>query len=201
MARTGRIVLAVLGAAAALTAVAADPITYEGELSEGGLAANGRYDFRFRLFNGPDASRSKQLGPELVTDDVEVRQGRFSVDLDFGPGAAREAERWLEIAVARADRLGGFTRLQPLQPVRLEGFNSSVADVPAGAVAFFDLAACPSGWSELVEARGRTIVGVQPGGTLGGTEGSPLSDLAGRAHAHSFGGSFATQAAGHHNHL
>ena len=35
---------------------------------------------------------------------------------------------------------------------------------PSGAVLPFDLAACPSGWSEFVPARGRAIIWVGPGG-------------------------------------
>jgi hypothetical protein len=38
--------------------------------------------------------------------------------------------------------------------------------LPAGAVSFFNLAACPTGWSELTAARGRYLVGLPSGGTL-----------------------------------
>src|SRR5688500_7198572 len=48
---------------------------------------------------------------------------------------------------------------------------------PAGAVSFFNLAACPSGWTELTGARGRYLVGVPSGGTLGGTAGTALTNL------------------------
>jgi hypothetical protein len=47
---------------------------------------------------------------------------------------------------------------------------------PAGAVSFFNLAACPAGWTELAAARGRYIVGVPTGGTLAGTAGTALSN-------------------------
>lgn len=39
----------------------------------------------------------------------------------------------------------------------------SLSSIPAGAVMAFDLSACPTGWTELVSARGRTIVGLNPG--------------------------------------
>ena len=48
--------------------------------------------------------------------------------------------------------------------------------VPAGAVLAFNLKACPTGWSELVAARGRSVVGLQPGGALAATVGTALSD-------------------------
>lgn len=58
---------------------------------------------------------------------------------------------------------------------------------PAGAVMFFNLAACPSGWTELVAAQGRTIVARPAAGTTGGTVGAPLTNLENRAHAHPVG--------------
>lgn len=52
--------------------------------------------------------------------------------------------------------------------------------IPSGAVMFFDLTACPAGWSELVQARGRYLVALNPGGTLRGTAGTALADLENR---------------------
>ncbi len=48
--------------------------------------------------------------------------------------------------------------------------------VPSGMVLFFNLSACPSGWTELTSARGRYIVGLPAGGTLGATVGTALSN-------------------------
>ena len=53
-------------------------------------------------------------------------------------------------------------------------------DVPSGAVMFFNLATCPSGWTELTAARGRYIVGLPASGTLTGTAGTQLTDLENR---------------------
>jgi hypothetical protein len=39
--------------------------------------------------------------------------------------------------------------------------------IPAGAVMFFNLAACPAGWADLTAAQGRYLVGLPSGGTLG----------------------------------
>ncbi len=89
---------------------------------------------------------------------------------------------------------------------------------PSGAVMYFDLPSCPAGWSELVAARGRTLVGLPSGGTTGGTVGSPLGNLENRSHTHAVdpaasmsttagghdhsygGGSITTDAAGAHTH-
>jgi hypothetical protein len=40
--------------------------------------------------------------------------------------------------------------------------------IPTGAVMFFNLAACPSGWTEYTALRGRIPVGLPSGGTLAG---------------------------------
>lgn len=47
--------------------------------------------------------------------------------------------------------------------------------IPAGAVMFFNLPACPDGWSELTPARGRYVVGLPGGGSLGATVGVALT--------------------------
>ncbi len=71
------------------------------------------------------------------------------------------------------------------QILKYNGTNKNwalVSDpVPAGAVMSFNLAACPAGWSELVAARGRYLVGLPSGGTLGNPVGQPLSDGENRA--------------------
>ena len=48
--------------------------------------------------------------------------------------------------------------------------------LPSGMVMFFDSTACPTGWSELTSARGRYLVGLISGGTLGATAGTALSN-------------------------
>ncbi len=68
---------------------------------------------------------------------------------------------------------------------RLGTLEGSVTSAPLGAVMFFNLEECPSGWSELEDARGRTIVGVNgTAGTLLGETGIPLDDLQERVHFH-----------------
>ena len=68
------------------------------------------------------------------------------------------------------------------------GGDSSGTPIPAGAVNFFNLPACPSGWTELTAARGRYLVGVPSGGTLSATVGTALTNAENRTvglHNHS----------------
>lgn len=78
------------------------------------------------------------------------------------------------------------------------------AGVPSGAVMFFNLPGCPTGWSDLNAAQGRYIVGLPSGGTLGGTAGSALTNLENRAtgaHTHTVDPpSTNTSSSGNHNH-
>jgi hypothetical protein len=55
------------------------------------------------------------------------------------------------------------------------------ATAPAGAVMFFNLAACPTGWDELTTAQGRYIVGKNAGGTLNAPVGNALTGPENRA--------------------
>src|SRR3954452_23505648 len=50
------------------------------------------------------------------------------------------------------------------------------ATAPAGAFMYFDLASCPSGWSDFAAGRGRYLVGMPVGGTPGAAVGTALSD-------------------------
>jgi len=52
---------------------------------------------------------------------------------------------------------------------------------PSGAVNFFNLSVCPSGWTELTAARGRYLVGLPSGGTLSATVGTALTSGENRA--------------------
>ena len=108
-----------LALAASAFAQSATTFTYQGELRDGGLPANGSYDVRFRLFDG--LTSPTQLGSQLCVDNVAVVDGRFAVTLDFGfqfssPGRALE----LEVrngAAGDCSNAGGFVILAPRQTI------------------------------------------------------------------------------------
>ncbi len=91
----------------------------------------------------------------------------------------------------------------PPQALTTDGTSLSwqAVGVPSGAVMMFDLSACPAGWTELTEARGRALVGRPAGGTGGGSVGAPLGNLEDRPHSHVVDpAAAATTAAGDHSH-
>ena len=180
---------------------AADRLSYEGTLTAEGLPADGRFDLRISLHDGPDPAVSRQIGEYVELIGVTVTRGKFFVDLDFGAEIDPAVPAWFEIEVARSDGFGGYTPLEPRQQA-MEAPPDKALTIPTGAVVFFNLAACPAGWTEHTEARGRAVVGVPAGGTLNGTVNSALSDLQNRTHTHQvFGTTLATSAVASHNHI
>jgi hypothetical protein len=71
--------------------------TYQGSLDDGGAPASGLHDFRFRLFSV--AAGGTPIGSMLCVDNVNVVEGRLTVQLDFGQQFATTAQRHLEIDV------------------------------------------------------------------------------------------------------
>lgn len=113
--------------------------TYQGRLTDGGPAADGAYDFTFRLFD--DASAGSPVGSLLTKDDVAVSGGLFTVQLDFGD-VFNGTALWLEIAVRPGASIGAYTTLSPRQALTATPFAiyaskapwSGLTGVPAGFV-------------------------------------------------------------------
>lgn len=55
------------------------------------------------------------------------------------------------------------------------------AEIPSGAVMFFNRVECPTGWHVLDIAKGRTIVGLNESGSLGAQVGHALLDQENRS--------------------
>jgi outer membrane lipoprotein-sorting protein len=122
------VILVCCYAAAAQTTV----FTYQGKLTDMSAAANGPYDFTFRLFDS--VSGGSQIGLDVIVDDVPVSNGIFTVNLDFGAASfTNGAPRFLEISVRAGASTGAYTVLAPRQPVSsapfaIKSLNSTAAD-------------------------------------------------------------------------
>ena len=132
-----------------------------------------------------DGDQDSQL-TEAEVDAYASNNGYLQPDSDgnVGIGTATPTEKLTVVGVIESTSGGvkfpdGTTQSTAVTPLA----------IPAGMVAFF-AAACPSGWTAYASAEGRLLVGVPSGGTLEGTVGSPLGDLADRtitevpSHAH-----------------
>ncbi|MFO1511889.1 MAG: hypothetical protein U1F83_03090 [Verrucomicrobiota bacterium] len=115
-------------------------ITYQGRLNAGVNPPTGIYDFTFSLF--ADATGGSAIDGPLTNLALNLSNGLFTAELDFGKTAFPGDQRWLEIGV-RSNGTGGFVALNPRQritstPYALRALNSETAvlasSVEAGGV-------------------------------------------------------------------
>ena len=91
--------------------------TYQGHLYDASYAANGSYDFAFKLYDA-NAGGNK-VGTDVNVSDVDVIDAYFTVELDFGVGVFDGDKRWLEIGIRPGDMddPNVYTTLDPRQEV------------------------------------------------------------------------------------
>ncbi|MHC4693842.1 MAG: hypothetical protein ACYS67_13955 [Planctomycetota bacterium] len=89
--------------------------TYQGRLMDDSNPADGLYDFQFKLFDDP-CTGTQQEGT-IEVNDLEVIDGYFTVDLDFGGSVFDGDARWLEITIRPGASVDGndFATLSPRQ--------------------------------------------------------------------------------------
>jgi hypothetical protein len=87
--------------------------TYQGKLEDNNQPANGLFDFEFRLFDA--LAGGAQTGGVVLSNDIPVENGVFSVELDFGAGAFGSQARWLAVAVRDGNSSGSYDALTPRQ--------------------------------------------------------------------------------------
>ena len=95
-------------------------------MSDNGAPANGSYEFRFILRNGP-ATNDTQVGPTLPAAPVVVSSGVFRAQLDFGSGIFTGAPRWLEVGVRTNGSVSAYSVLLPLQRITQTALGILVA--------------------------------------------------------------------------
>jgi hypothetical protein len=80
-------------------------------MDDGGVPANGSYDFEFALFDA--AAAGAQVGFTFTIGDKAVVDGYFDVELDFGTGAFGGGARYLETRVRPGASVGPYSVLSP----------------------------------------------------------------------------------------
>jgi hypothetical protein len=113
-----RIILATaLSVLAALPgmALAQTEFTFQGQLKHDGVPVTGQADLVFHLYDAETAG--SEVVPQVGRSFVDVVDGLFAVQLDFGAGAFDGSARWLEIEVEFPSGVGTWTTLSPRQPV------------------------------------------------------------------------------------
>ena len=100
--------------------------TYQGRLSDGGEPAEGSYDVRFRLYDA--ATGGTQVGSAVTRSDVDVSDGLFAVQLDFGSVFDGTA-LWLDVGVRPGSSTASYTALSPRQALTAAPYALYAADV------------------------------------------------------------------------
>jgi len=98
--------------------------TYQGELEQNGIPVSQQCDFEFSLWTGNNApDPGAQVGPD-VEASVQVDEGIFTAELDFGADPLDGSARWLNIAVCCATPCApGYTELAPRQLISSSPFS------------------------------------------------------------------------------
>jgi hypothetical protein len=132
--------LALVAAAtfAALGAPLGSSFTYQGRLTDGANAANGQYDLAFKLFDA--VSGGNQAGVTVTNFNVVVSNGVFTTALDFGAGVFNGNAYWMDVMV-RPSAGGGFTQLNPRQPITAAPYALTALSLRDGAVTASKIAA------------------------------------------------------------
>jgi len=119
--------------------------TYQGRLTDSGSPANGTYDLKFSLFDAL-TDGNPAGSPNTVTlsnPGVQVTNGVFTVQLDFGAGGFNGDNRYLEIAVRSHNsdpNTPAYTTLTPRQqltssPYAIHSTSATTAENVNGIVA------------------------------------------------------------------
>jgi hypothetical protein len=111
--------------------------TFQGKLGDSGSPVNGTFDMQFKLLSDPNCDPTTagcQIGTTITLNNplVQVTNGVFSVQLDFGAAALPGAERFLEIGIRR-NNTDPYTLLAPRSkitssPYAIRSRNATNAD-------------------------------------------------------------------------
>ncbi len=145
--------------------VLGNAFTYQGELTESEVPADGLYDLQICLFDSPISPAA--IGCATGTDDVPVEAGLFNLTLDFGSAVFIGQQRFLELRVRPGDSTGGYTTLSPRQLVRPapEALRANAAS----AAPWSGLTGVPAGFADGIDnSSGGTVTSVSAGAGLSG---------------------------------
>ena len=117
----------------ALSADAGYAFTYQGRLSDADGLVTGTCDFLFQLYDSAGTGSPPTGGTSLGIEDkdnVDIDEGLFVVQLDFGSSVFTGEERWLEIAVDCGGGPTTFSQRQELTPAPYAIHSRSASRAP-----------------------------------------------------------------------
>lgn len=117
-----------LTAASAIAAPLGTNFTYQGKLQKDAAPYTGTADMLFRLYD--DVGAGAQVGADVTLAGVNVTDGLFTVDLDFGSVFDGTA-LWLEVQVLTPGE-GDYTTLAPRQLLAAAPYALHALSAPSG---------------------------------------------------------------------
>ncbi len=108
--------------------------TYQGQLYDENKVGSGQYDFLFRLYSHAADTVGYEVGVVNDLPGVQVLDGNFTVQLDFGPNAFNGSASWLEIAVRPSglEPEPAYTVMDPRQPLTPTPYALYALNTPEG---------------------------------------------------------------------
>ncbi|MCA9412392.1 MAG: hypothetical protein KC944_14345 [Candidatus Omnitrophica bacterium] len=126
--------------------------TYQGQVEMSGSEVNENCDFQFTLWDDPTATASaNRIGATVTLAQVEVIDGIFTVELDFGAGAFDGGARHLQISVACPSG-EPYQTLSPRQEILPTPYAQLA--VTAKSVHWSDIQDVPPGFADGVDNSG-----------------------------------------------
>lgn len=89
--------------------------TYQGRLTDNGNPANGIYDFVFSLYNAEIGG--VQLADNIFLNNIEVNDGYFTAQVDFGSNVFNGDSLYLQIGIRPGNSDGTYTELTPRRTI------------------------------------------------------------------------------------
>jgi hypothetical protein len=180
-----------------------DPLYYTGLITESGSPPpDGPRSIVLRLWKSATSLDANDLACSTTRPNTPVTSGRFRIALDPScPSAiAANPELWVEVEVGGVSL--GRSKIGAV-PFAIEAESAAHASgalagqiVPQGMVAMFK-GACPAGWSEDLEMRGRFPRG-EPNGSASALDSGGSDDLVAVQHSHRVTGRSGSAAAHAH---
>jgi len=189
--------------------------TYQGQIREGDALVSGDADIRFTLWDAE--TEGNQVATEVLKSGLQLTDGRFATELDFGLSAFSGDTRWIQMDFRHPSGVGDFLALNPRSrlnavPYALHSLSDGVSpwalNIDTGGISYLNGrvgvgTSDPQALLEVVHPTGGDNSVRLPNGSIGRAELDPQA-IAGRmlslyANANPRGtssGTFTTAAAG-----